>query len=336
MRVKLSWIRNILYIFAFILLVTGAYLSSGNLLHKANAQATCPDNTTTLASLTAPFDNLTSTDVVVEGPRTTITMGNPMRIVEDGYAHVFTFDVLEGQRVETLAYENDLDTIGSYVHTHLYDPSGTLLESGDTRRQFTAQESGTYYVVVTTFGCKQGSVTFRAMDMQVNRDLQAWWRASDGTMGDAPDVTSDLPYQIIVGARTLVSVEADSAYFNSKMQSESNGQFYERQSIYSVTDGIDSDAVIPTRATKLDSSRFLITPIDSYFFPAGSTVELNISHQNWVNVTDPPYSILGSGYAASFIPTVESAACAADITRDGIVDLRDYSRLVSSFFQTCN
>ncbi|TXH02774.1 MAG: hypothetical protein E6R05_03705 [Candidatus Moraniibacteriota bacterium] len=101
---------------------------------------------------------------------------------KEGYAKLFKFEYLKGQRVEILAEENreDLNTVGSYISTELYYADGKdatearNMMSGGTRISSEGEatlESGTYYVVVHTFGNKEGRFLLKVFDLDQVQDL---------------------------------------------------------------------------------------------------------------------------------------------------------------------
>lgn len=101
---------------------------------------------------------------------------------KEGYAKLFKFDYLKGQRIEILAEENreDLNTVGSYIDTELYYSDGrsgaearSIMQGGTRMGSQGAEtlESGTYYIVVRTFGNKEGRFLLKIFDLDQVQDL---------------------------------------------------------------------------------------------------------------------------------------------------------------------
>ena len=143
-----------------------------------NATGSAVSTDTTVAGI--PQSNAKVIEIM-EGPY-------PERITKsdhtykDGYAKLYKFDYIKGQRIEILAEENreDLNMVGSYIDTELYYSDGKdgtqarNIMQGNTRLSTQGGEqlaSGTYYIVVRTFGSKEGRFLLKIFDLDQVQDL---------------------------------------------------------------------------------------------------------------------------------------------------------------------
>ena len=104
-------------------------------------------------------------------------MGKPLperitksdRAYKDGFAKFYRFDAIKGQRLTAVAME---DSGGrSFIKTELYDEQGNQLYNMDTRIEFTAPYTGTYYYIVDSFGQQEGPYLMKVFDRDQTENL---------------------------------------------------------------------------------------------------------------------------------------------------------------------
>ena len=91
-------------------------------------------------------------------------MGEPMREkitpddrpYQDGFAKLYVFTALKGQRLTTVAYEDRESNPGSFGRSELYFETGEKVGTGDTRIEYNAAATGKYYLIVHSFGLQSG------------------------------------------------------------------------------------------------------------------------------------------------------------------------------------
>lgn len=98
---------------------------------------------------------------------------------DGGYAKLYSFEYIPGQRIEALVEENNEDrtAIGSFIATELWGMNDEnvfvkLLDMG-TRLDLTKQNLsvGTYYIVAKTFDNKEGRILIKIFDLDQVTDL---------------------------------------------------------------------------------------------------------------------------------------------------------------------
>lgn len=95
---------------------------------------------------------------------------------KDGTAKLYVFDAFKGQRLTTVAQEIESR---SYVRSELYDQSGQRLYSQDTRIEFEASYTGTYYLIVHTFNSQEGTIRLKIFDRNQTENL-TYLKYADG------------------------------------------------------------------------------------------------------------------------------------------------------------
>lgn len=279
--------------------------------------------------------------------------------VEDGYATVFQVPVKQGQKVETLATELDIEQVGSYIQSSVYDQNETLLFDGGTRLQFTASYTGNYYILVRTFANKEGRVAFRAYDHNFQgTQTSVLFRNANGVISENGSnlqgpVQVLLTHYQIEGAdpNFIQTFNPNTDPYAFRFINDSDGQEYVIESLLSVDEYVNETwQPLPISATLINHSQFLITPQDSYYFNNDVQYRVQLNFQRFIS-PNPPFDLTGAGYVANFFSSTQGnpqptptagtggLACQSDITRDGLVDIDDYSALVNHFFEntsTCS
>jgi len=98
----------------------------------------------------------------------------------DGYAKFYKFYAFKGQRLTTVALEDQTTTPGSFIRSELLNESGNLLDEKDTRIEFNAPYSGWYYLIVSTFGGKEGGYLLKVFDRNQTENL-VYLKFGDGS-----------------------------------------------------------------------------------------------------------------------------------------------------------
>lgn len=92
---------------------------------------------------------------------------------KDGFARLYTFEALKGQRLEVLAEEGQGS--GSFINTQLYDEQGKLMIEAQTRLSLDQQQrapySGRYYLVVHSMSQKTGPYLLKIFDLDQTQEL---------------------------------------------------------------------------------------------------------------------------------------------------------------------
>ncbi len=326
---------------SLIIISSTVFFFQKNSPEKVSAQSaqTCPSTEVTLENIDAPaFTGISILPTQLQDAPLVVPL-NPeedgVGVVGDGYATVFRIPVLVGQKIETLAHEMDLVPAGSYIRSILFDKDGNQLNTADTRQQFTAEYTGDYFVLVKTFGCKQGRVGFRVFNSFFSfRQTSFGVRTDKGVVYEnqpGKSLKVQAPAQLLLTQYRIVSVDHDSKKFVFEFVHDVDGQTYQVETRIRLSkNGSD----IPISMFEQNASQLVITPIDSYYFSENAEYGFELFDHQWVN-SNPPYNIAGQSYIGRFSlnsNTDTNNVCNVDITRDGIVDLSDYSQLSSNFF----
>ena len=269
----------------------------------------------------------------------TVYLDNSQLPIESGYGIIYTFRPAVGTKIETLAREVDINTQGSYVKTALYDPDGKKINQADTRHQFTATTSRSYYLVVYTFDHKEGAVA-TTITQRARKDLFYYIKRIDRDLEDLYDNYSQ--YQGRIGRK--------AAEFFLQVPEISNVQTplidYRYQNDMSIINSTSVNMTVPrycsggqtgsdvplrierlnpVQIEQLNINRALIMkvyPRDTFYFAPGYDYVVNLEY---------PDPSIGSGARFS---TISQSGQVADLNNDAAVDISDYSLLVSEFMHT--
>jgi len=261
-----------------------------------------------------------------------------------GYAMAFSFSVKQGQNIDILAKELDIETVGSYVGNHLYDPNGNRISwsLGSTRAGITsAPADGTYHLIVQTFEDKEGRAQIQVYDKE-GANIKATYSVSS----QANMQTIDQPLPLFLSSY----LKTGRRFFDLKMHfptdmtlnqdntidyfDRTSGQIMKiRPRVLKSTEPnlyqrhFPFEGTIPTEITRLDTKTVLIKPQGFEFFDKGyyyaliSEIGLNVSS--------------GSGISHSFLlRSISTSSKTADLDNDGRVGISDYAILSAEFGQT--
>lgn len=115
-------------------------------------------------------------------------MGDPLpdritksnSVYKDGYAKFYQFQGLKGQRLTTVAMEDQTTNPHSFIRTELYDEMGNSLDQKDTRVEFDAPYTGIYYLIVRSFNNQEGGYLFKIFDRNQTENL-IYLKYADGS-----------------------------------------------------------------------------------------------------------------------------------------------------------
>lgn len=232
---------------------------------------------------------------------------------KDGYAKLFKFDYLKGQRIEILSEENreDLNKVGSYIRTELYYADGKdatearNMMSGDTRISSEGQEtleSGTYYVIVRTFENKEGRFLLKVFDLDQVQDL-FYAKFADGSEHlinrAASRISSNQEAAILFRFTSPIEIVGDNQI--RWFRKQDNGCISLCLGYYAYGDVTVPISVkvnqveTPIKITKLFMNQAIIQPADGRGFPANSIINFS-----WDFGEDPKNPGSSTGYTNVF------------------------------------
>ncbi len=232
---------------------------------------------------------------------------------KDGYAKLFKFEYLKGQRLEILTEENkqDLQTTGSYIESELYyaNPSDrnqfTLVTKGGTRIGTDTRnslESGTYYLVVNTFGQKEGRFLVKIFDLDQVQDL-FYAKFADGSEHLINRANSRISsnQEAVLLFRFTGPIEVVGNNKIRWFRKQDNGCISLCLGYYAFGDVTVPVTVkvnqvdIPIKITKLFMNQAIIQPADGGGFPINSTINFS-----WDFGEDPNNPGSSTGYTNGF------------------------------------
>ncbi len=263
------------------------------------------------------------------------------------------------RRVELLAQELDIDNQGSYVFSAYYDSDGRILNppnkrTFNTRIQFEAEENTQYYALIGAFGNREGTVSVtvdydntyllqplirRPNIDDIFRDLDeipVLGRVATDFAFDAPrfrNISSSqglFDWQRSVGPAESSSVYSSKQVWIKQRCSTESGPFDleqgERVEAY-LSGNLDDEGVISTltvtpQSTNNSESYQPFLPGRDYIV-VGRTVLRN--QDNIVQPSGGPYPAEELGRFSTTNKNIY------DLTGDGIIDISDYSILISEY-----
>jgi hypothetical protein len=271
----------------------------------------------------------------------------PVKILstnEYGYAKGFVFSAEAGIDLHSLAYEMDINAIGSYVGSILYGPDGIQIGNvADTRIQFTTATSGDYYLVVYTFGNKVGDVSLQVFDDTFEGIITIinYENGSQQEMNFSYNQSQNSyfnygnPFNLIFDFQTPVTLSGESViYFdkqagttvtrNLKLAFKDDGPFSGR-SLESHT----SPYLIDINLEQVNDTKIKVAPSDStwFFIPGHYLTSLIFS-------TPGVSSTATISLFEINIPQV--CAINPDLNNDNKVNILDYTILINNFMKSGN
>ena len=118
----------------------------------------------------------------VNSPRFVTVMGEPLneklteadREYKDGYAKFYQFDAIKGQRLTTVAMEDFESNPHSFIRSEIFDENGVQLgRTMDTRIEFNAPYTGTYYYIVMRVAIEEAEGRTRVLTKRDGRGFEA-------------------------------------------------------------------------------------------------------------------------------------------------------------------
>lgn len=224
---------------------------------------------------------------------------------KDGYARLYKFTALPGQRLEILAEEakDSLQQVGSFIESELYDQNGQLILKAQTRLSiselFLQNYSGTYYLLVKSFQQKEGKFLLKIFDLDQVNDIYSL-RYSDGSevqLTGQPNFKS-LPAVIIV--RLTNPVEIINNYTFRYFRKPDNtcidcvGSSFLGDKTIPINVKLLNGEEIPIKMTKIFLNQILIQPASQESFDVGKSYEFNLDYGH------DPQTGIGGGYRGLF------------------------------------
>lgn len=231
---------------------------------------------------------------------------------KDGYAKLFKFDYIKGQRIEVLAEENseDLKNTGSFIESELYfaDPQNptqpTLIMEAGTRISPQGQktlESGTYYLIVNSFGHKEGRFLVKIFDLDQVNDLY-YAKFADGSehpLNTDTRVSSKQEAVLLVRFTGPIEIVGDSSVRWFRKQdnaciSSCLGNYAYGDVTVPFTVQVNQ-VTVPIKVTKLFMNQVIIQPAAGGGFPVNSNIGFSFDFGE-----DPNIPGSRSGYSGGF------------------------------------
>lgn len=268
---------------------TGGNKTSG-LVKKVWAQEDLTTTIVTSNSATAiagfPIESWKTIEVM-EGPYPE-RITNDDYVYKDGYAKLFKFSMIRGQRLEILAEESQIETTGSFIETELYDNTGSLVMSAQTRlsniEQYTDKCTKECYLIVKSFNSKEGPFLLKIFDLdQVNNLYYAHF--ADGTemlTNENNSVKSGINQEAVLLIRFVSPIEVIDQNTVRFFQKPDNGCINcKRDLSKDITASISvfiDHIEIPIKITKIFLNQAIIQPLEGEGFPAGTGVGFTLEY----------------------------------------------------------
>ncbi len=244
--------------------------------------------------------------VIMEGPY-------PERLTEDdhpykdGFARLYSFTVLPGQRVEVLAEEGKetMKKTGSFIQSELYDSAGQLMTKAGTRIGIGGNNEpvsgGRYYLIVNSYPGKVGEFLLKVFDLDQVQDLY-YAHYADGSelLTNNPgnvQVTKPQSAVMIVRFTSPIEIVGDNKirYFRQKDNACIACESYIFGDITIPYTFRVNNVETPIKITKLFLNQALIQPSTGDGFPEGSQISFEIEYGE-----DPNNPGTRSGYSGGF------------------------------------
>jgi hypothetical protein len=226
---------------------------------------------------------------------------------KEGFARLYTFVVLPGQRVEVLAEEGKeaLKTTGSFIQSELYDQAGNLITKAGTRIGIGGNNeppSGArYYLIVNSYPGKIGEFLLKVFDLDQVQDLY-YAHYADGSelLINNPTksmVSKSQPAVMIAHFTSPIEVVDGKKvrYFRQRDNSCINCYYYAFGDITIPYIFKVNNVETPIKITKLFLNQAIIEPVSGEGFPANSQISFEIDYGE-----DPNLPGSHSGYVGSF------------------------------------
>lgn len=253
--------------------------------------------------------------------------------IEDGYGQFYIINPSAGKKLEALVRELNSS---SYIKTVLYGPDKKKITEAGTRIQFTTENNGPYYLVAHTFDQRQGSVEITVSDeyrkylfpyvKRIDRDMELLWDNYTQTnyrLGRKPaDFFLQVPWLKNINDNIYIVYEHQTDRNILQMETprakitQTCPITQESREMLIKVERMGHDELNPLRTMQVK-----ISPQSFAYFPPGYNYVVNLEYP------DP-----NVGWRASFSTTSQSGL-AANLNDDDIVDISDYSLLISELMQ---
>ncbi len=227
---------------------------------------------------------------------------------KDGYARLYRFKALAGQRLSFLTEESQksLKEVGSFLRQEYYDESGKEMTIGNTKGSILDSQpypqSIWNYVLVRTFDRKQGEFLLKVMDLDQTQDLY-YAHYSDGSealinaisAGAKPEYKNQEAVLIIRFTSPIEIIGDNQVRYFRKPDDFCIICRSERYGDKTVPINVKVNQVeVPIKITKLFLNQALIQPISQEGFPKDSVIHFELDYG-----TDS--TGVSSGYSNSFL-----------------------------------
>lgn len=237
---------------------------------------------------------------------------------KDGYAKFYAFEAFKGQRLTAVAMEDRTTNPGSFIRSELYNKDGQIIDQKDTRIEFDAPYTGTYYYIVRSFNYQEGGFLLKVFDRNQTENL-IYLKYGDGSERFLDPTKSPPQYgekEVAILFQFINPIEVINNYtvrYFAKPREFEPGlglittpvEVYARQETYqdflnphSTLPEEDPSNLMATKITKLSPSKILIEPKAGGLFPKNHhivVVEKVIGRYRFFTENPSPTPTLPSG-----------------------------------------
>lgn len=232
-------------------------------------------------------------------------MGDPLpeRITKNdlpyknGYAKFYYFEAFKGQRLTTVAYEDQTNYSHSFIRSELYSEEGKLISSKDTRIEFDTPYTGKYYYIVSTFNSQEGPYLLKVFDRNQIENLM-YVKYDDGSEklvdpNVSPPLYEKKPIAIIIQFVNPIELINNQVRYFAKSHEFEPGlglitrtlKVYVKQETYEDWSKLSSAEeeylgnndkyLVNSKFTKLSQSKIIVEPTDGTLFSAERHIIVN-------------------------------------------------------------
>jgi hypothetical protein len=271
--------------------------------------------------------------------------------IEDGYGRILKIYPKAGVEYEILAREVDIAEIGSYVETTLYGPDKKKIIDAGTRIDFTAAGTEPYYLIIRTFDHKTGDIS-----VTVSNKNRRYKKKYIQVFGE-DFIASPMHNYIKLGKKPVLSfiqfpqithLSEQTINYRTESDRQQIENMLKRARVTQIcpsNDQIVNDD-LPVTLSKPNFSYddvgeianllVQIRPTQTEAFPPGYKYIINLESQSEIVNSASNSGELNAQEVQETDEQVFSTINRnswADTNNDGVVDISDYSVLVSEFMQ---
>lgn len=287
--------------------IKNTYSLPNYFIPKVSAEESSTPSATPISTTIAGFNAADWKEIeIMAGPYPERLSGSDKEYKE-GFARLYTFVVLPGQRVEVLAEEGKeaLKATGSFIQTELYDQTGSLITKAGTRIGIGGNgeppSGARYYLIVNSYPGKVGEFLLKVFDLDQVQDLY-YAHFADGTelLINNPGksvVSKSQPAVLIAHFTSPIEVVGGNKvrYFRQRDNSCINCYYYAFGDITIPYICKVNNVETPIKITKLFLNQAIIEPVTGEGFPPNSQISFEIDYGE-----DPNMPGSHSGYSGSF------------------------------------